>query len=234
MHDGINIRRLGIRDHAETYTDMAQFTLDRNAHTGDEIWCLQHTPVFTLGLAGREEHILNAGAIPVIKTDRGGQVTYHGPGQLIVYLMLDLARRELTVKRYVYLLEQALIETCRMLDVKAERKSGAPGVYVAGKKIAALGIRVKRGYSYHGLALNVDMDLAPFQRINPCGYPGLEVTQLADMGCELTVTEAFDALLPQLVAQLGINVEHSSQSKIHVPIGVGENQSLQYPSTGQV
>ena len=214
MHDGINIRRLGIRDYAETYTDMAQFTRERDAHTGDEIWCLQHTPVFTLGLAGREEHVLNAGHIPVIKTDRGGQVTYHAPGQLVVYLLLDLTRRGLTVKRYVYLLEQALIETCRTLDVEAERKSGAPGVYVAGKKIAALGIRVKRGCSYHGLALNVDMDLAPFQRINPCGYPGLEVTQLTDEGCELTVTEAFDVLLPHLVDQIGISVKTSDQIRL--------------------
>ena len=224
MHDGINIRRLGIRDYAETYAEMAQFTRERDAHTRDEIWCLQHTPVFTLGLAGKEEHILKVGNIPVIKTDRGGQVTYHGPGQLIVYLMLDLARRSLTVKRYVYLLEQALIDMCHTLDVGTERRSGAPGVYVTGKKIAALGIRVKRGCSYHGLALNVNMDLAPFQRINPCGYPGLEVTQLADEGCNLTVAEALDALLPQLVAQLGVNVEHFSQSKIHVSIGVGENQ----------
>ena len=221
MQDRIIIRRLGISDYAATYAAMAQFTRERNAHTGDEIWCLQHTPVFTLGLAGKEEHILEAGNIPVIKTDRGGQVTYHGPGQLIVYLMLDLARRGLTVKRYVYLLEQALIEVCHTLDVDAKRRSGAPGVYIAGKKIAALGIRVKRGCSYHGLALNVDMDLEPFQRINPCGYPGLGVTQLADEGCNLTVAKALDALLPHLMDQLVLNEKTSSPSGVGPDSGNG-------------
>lgn len=215
MTDGIIIRRQGVRDYAGTHAAMARFTRERDAQTSDEIWCLQHTPVFTLGLAGKEEHILHAGDIPVIRTDRGGQVTYHGPGQLIVYLMLDLSRRGLTVKRYVYLLEQALIEMCRALGVAAERRRSAPGVYVAGQKIAALGIRVKHGCSYHGLALNVDMDLAPFRRINPCGYPGLEVTQLASEGCDLTVAEVFNALLPHLLDQLGLRVtSHDRNSAV--------------------
>jgi len=209
MQEETFIRRLGIRDYAETLAAMARFTEGRDMHTADEIWCLQHNSTFTLGLAGREEHVLNAGDIPVIKSDRGGQVTFHGPGQLLVYLMLDLARRGLTVKRYVWLLEQALIEMCRMLGVDASRRPGAPGVYVGGKKLAALGIRVKRGCSYHGLALNVDMDLAPFLRIHPCGYPGLEVTQLADLGCGHTVDGTFDVLLPHLMNQLGL--------KIHTP-----------------
>lgn len=193
---------------------MVRFTRGRNAHTQDEIWCLQHAPVFTLGLAGKEEHILHAGDITVIRTDRGGQVTYHGPGQLIVYLMLDLARCGLTVKRYVYLLEEALISMCRALDMEAERRYGAPGVYVAGKKIAALGIRVKHGCSYHGLALNVDMDLAPFRRINPCGYPGLEVTQLAHEDCDLTVAGAFAALLPHLLDQLALRVNSCARDRV--------------------
>jgi lipoyl(octanoyl) transferase len=214
MPDGIIIRRWGVRDYASTLAAMVQFTRERNVHTQDEIWCLQHAPVFTLGLAGKEEHILQAGDIPVIRTDRGGQVTYHGPGQLIVYLMLDLARYGLTVKRYVYLLEEALIRMCRALDIEAERRHGAPGVYVAGKKIAALGIRVKRGCSYHGLALNVDMELAPFRRINPCGYPGLGVTQLADMGCGGTVAEVFDAVLPYLLDQLGLGVNSRDRDKV--------------------
>jgi lipoyl(octanoyl) transferase len=214
MLDGIIIRHWGVRDYASTLATMAQFTRERNGHTQDEIWCLQHAPVFTLGLAGKEEHILQAGDIPVIRTDRGGQVTYHGPGQLIVYLMLDLARRGLTVKRYVYLLEEALISMCRALDVEAERRHGAPGVYVAGKKIAALGIRVKRGCSYHGIALNVDMDLAPYRCINPCGYPGLGVTQLADMGCGGTVAEMFDALLPHLLEQLGLGVNSRDRNRV--------------------
>ena len=222
MPDGVIIRRWGIRDYMETHADMACFTRKRNAHTPDEIWRLQHPPVFTLGLAGKEEHVLAAGDIPVIRTDRGGQVTYHGPGQLVVYLLLDLARRGLTVKRYVYLLEQALLETCRALGVDAERNAGAPGVYVQGKKIAALGIRVKRGCSYHGLALNVDMKLAPFRRINPCGYPGLEVTQLADLGCVCTVAGAFDVLLPHLMDQLEVNEKTSSLSGIFAsPSGRG-------------
>lgn len=226
MPDGIIIRRWGLRDYAGTHADMVRFTRERNAHSGDEIWCLQHTPVFTLGLAGKEEHILQAGDIPVIRTDRGGQVTYHGPGQLIVYLMLDLARRGLTVKRYVYLLEQALIEMCRVLDVMAERRRGAPGVYVAGQKIAALGIRVQHGCSYHGLALNVDMDLAPFRRINPCGYAGLEVAQLADLGCGYTVDQAFDVLLPHLRYQLELNEKTSRPSMVGPDTG---NNSVCHP-----
>lgn len=182
---------------------MVRFTRERDEHSPDEIWCLQHLPVFTLGLGGKEEHILAAGDIPIIRTDRGGQVTYHGPGQLVVYLLLDLQRQGLTIKHYVALLEQALIDMCASLGIIAVRKAGAPGVYVSGKKIAALGIRVKRGCSYHGLALNVDMDLAPFQRINPCGYPGLEVTQLKAQGCLLDINASFTRLLPYLLKQLG-------------------------------
>jgi lipoyl(octanoyl) transferase len=213
MADGIIIRRWGVRDYASTLVDMVQFTRERNAGTRDEIWCLQHAPVFTLGLAGKEEHILDAGDIPVIRTDRGGQVTYHGPGQLIVYLMLELDRYGQTVKSYVHLLEQALIEMCGEVGVAAERRCGAPGVYVAGQKLAALGIRVKQGCSYHGLALNVGMDLVPFQRINPCGYPGLRATQLSNEGCDMTVTGAFDALLPYLLENLGPAVNSCARNQ---------------------
>ncbi|MGH8119004.1 MAG: lipoyl(octanoyl) transferase LipB, partial [Gammaproteobacteria bacterium] len=213
LQEGIIIHRLGMCDYATTYAAMAHFTRERDMHTGDEIWCLQHPPVFTLGLAGREEHVLNAGDIPVVRTDRGGQVTYHGPGQLIVYLMLDLARRSLTVKHYVYLLEQALIDMCDTFKIEASRRNGAPGVYVAGKKIAALGIRVKRGCSYHGLALNVDMDIAPFQNIHPCGYPGLEITQLKDQGCGLAVDQVFDMLLPYLMELPGLDVKNPGSGK---------------------
>jgi len=182
---------------------MVRYTRERDENSPDEIWCLQHPPVFTLGLAGKEEHILAAGDIPIIRTDRGGQVTYHGPGQMVVYLLLDLQRKGLTIKRYVALLEQALIDMCAFLGIKAIRMAGAPGVYVSGKKIAALGIRVKRGCSYHGLALNVDMDLAPFRYINPCGFPGLEVTQLKAQGCLLDINATFTTLLPYLLKQLG-------------------------------
>jgi len=198
----IKIRQVGLSDYVATFNAMTRFTRERNENTPDEIWCLQHHPVFTLGMAGKEEHILNAGTIPVIKTDRGGQVTYHGPGQLVVYLLLDLQRMGLTVKRYVSLIEQSLIDMCASLGIDAERKAGAPGVYVADKKIAALGVRVKRGCSYHGLALNVDMDLSPFRQVNPCGYPGLQVTQLKDEGCTLDVISAFTSLLPCLMKNL--------------------------------
>jgi lipoyl(octanoyl) transferase len=203
MPNQIYIRQSGQSDYQTVYESMARITSERDEHTPDEIWCLQHPPVFTLGLGSKEEHILAAGDIPIIRTDRGGQVTYHGPGQLVVYLMLDLQRRGLTIKRYVALLEQAMIDMCATHGIHAHRKAGAPGVYVSGKKIAALGIRVKRGCSYHGLALNVDMDLAPFRRINPCGFPGLEVTQLKDQGCVLDINATFATLLPCILKQLG-------------------------------
>ena len=203
MRGHIYIRQAGICDYQATYASMVRFTRERDENTPDEIWCLQHPPVFTLGLGGKEKHILDSGDIPVIKTDRGGQVTYHGPGQMVVYLLLDLQRKKITIKHYVALLEQAIIEMCVSLGINAARNAGAPGVYVAGKKIAALGIRVKRGYCYHGLSLNVDMDLAPFQRINPCGYPGLEVTQLKEQGSVLDINATCTALLPCILKQLG-------------------------------
>lgn len=202
MQPRIKIRYPGLSDYDATFNAMSQFTRNRDENTIDEIWCLQHKPVFTLGMAGKEEHILDAGNIPIIKTDRGGQVTYHGPGQLVVYLLLDLQRKGITVKRYVSLIEQSLIDMCASLGIDAERKTGTPGVYVADRKIAALGIRVKRGCSYHGLALNVDMDLTPFRQINPCGYPGLQLTQLKDEGCTLDVSSTFTSLLPYLMKQL--------------------------------
>ena len=198
----ILIRNSGICDYQSTCRAMMQFTQERNAGTMDEIWYLQHPPVYTLGMAGRDKHILKNTGIPVIKTDRGGQVTYHGPGQLVVYLLIDLLRKKFTVKRFVSLLEQSLIDMCETLSITAERRAGAPGVYVNGRKIAALGIRVKRGCSYHGLALNVNMDLAPFSNINPCGYPGLEVTQLSDFSCRMNTKHAFNLLLPILLRHL--------------------------------
>ena len=189
-------------DYALAYTAMTRFNAERQAQGIDEIWCLQHTPVYTLGLAGRKEHILTYSDIPVIETDRGGQVTYHGPGQLVVYLLLDLKRKGLMVKEYVNLIEQSLIDMCSSLGIAATRKHAAPGVYINGKKTAALGIRVKRGCAYHGLALNVDMDLGPFKAINPCGFPGLQVTRLADEGCQINIDQAVNYLLPFLLANL--------------------------------
>lgn len=176
------VRRLaGLQDYRSTWEAMRGFNEARTAHTEDELWLLEHTPVFTLGQAGRPEHILDAGSIPVVHSDRGGQVTYHGPGQLVAYLLLDMRRRGLGVKRLVNLLERSIIELLARQGIEANARPDAPGVYVMGAKIASLGLRVRGGCCYHGLALNVAMDLRPFRRINPCGYPGLRVTQLSDL-----------------------------------------------------
>ena len=204
MHDSLIIRRAGCCAYLDSYDAMVRFTRSRDQQTADELWWLEHEPVYTLGMAGKSEHILTPGRIPVVKTDRGGQVTYHGPGQLIVYLLLDLQRIGLTIKRYVFLIEQSVIEMCIQLGIDAHRCEGAPGVYVENKKLAALGIRVKQGCSYHGLAMNVDMELSPFDNINPCGYPGLPVTQLAELGQQVTIADTFYLLLPHLLGQLGI------------------------------
>ncbi len=176
----VQLRTLGQQPYAVTWQAMRQFTTDRDANTRDEIWLLEHPPVYTLGQAGRLEHLLVPGDIEVIRTDRGGQVTYHGPGQLIVYLLLDLRRLGLGIRRVVELLESSVIALLAAHGVTASRRTGAPGVYVEGAKIAALGLRVRSGCCYHGLALNLDMNLTPFAGIHPCGYSDLAVTQLAD------------------------------------------------------
>lgn len=174
--------RRGLSDYASTWAEMRAFTVGRTEDTPDEIWLLQHTPVFTLGQVGRSEHLLDPGNIAVIRTDRGGQVTYHGPGQLVAYVLVDLRRLGLGIKGLVRLLEASVIAFLAGYGIEAEARPEAPGVYVAGAKIASLGLRVRRGCTYHGLSLNVDMDLTPFLRIDPCGYPGLAVTQLVDLG----------------------------------------------------
>jgi len=178
LNNKVIIRDLGLRDYQPVWDEMREFTSTRDNNTNDEIWLLQHPPVFTLGLNGKPEHILNAGDIPVVKCDRGGQVTYHGPGQLVVYTLLDLKRLKLGIKQLVTRLEQAVIDTLSMQQINAGRKPNAPGIYVDGAKIGALGLRVKRGCSYHGLSLNVSMDLEPFSRINACGFEDLESVQL--------------------------------------------------------
>ncbi|WP_242469296.1 lipoyl(octanoyl) transferase LipB [Rhabdochromatium marinum] len=184
---------------------MQDFTAARDASTPDELWILEHDPVFTLGQAGRPEHLLNPGAIPVIHCDRGGQVTYHGPGQLVVYVLFDLRRARLGVRELVQRLEQAVIAMLETQGIAGSTRAGAPGVYVAEAKIAALGLRVRQGCSYHGLALNVAMDLAPFACINPCGYPGLQVTQLADLGCALPLAAVANLLVDALREQLDLS-----------------------------
>ncbi|MCC6302891.1 MAG: lipoyl(octanoyl) transferase LipB [Gammaproteobacteria bacterium] len=178
----MTVRHLGLRDYAPVVAAMQAFTESRDADSGDEIWLLEHPPVYTLGRAALPDHVLAPGAIPVVRTDRGGQVTYHGPGQLVAYTLIDLRRRRLGVRDFVHLLEGCLIDLLAGYGIPAGRRAGAPGVYVADAKIAALGLRVRRGCAYHGVSLNVDMDLEPFARINPCGYPGLRVTQLAALG----------------------------------------------------
>lgn len=175
------IRRLGDCDYQQTLGNMRSFTDARTPDTQDELWLLEHPPVFTQGLAGRSEHLLATGDIPVVQVDRGGQVTYHGPGQWVVYLMLDLRRRHLGVRALVDLIEQSLVATLEHFGIQAAPDPKAPGVYVNGQKIASLGLRVRRGCSYHGLALNVAMDLEPFTRINPCGYAGLQVTSMRSL-----------------------------------------------------
>jgi len=193
------VKRLGLVEYAPALEAMRLFTAQRGADTPDELWLLQHPPVYTLGQAGKPEHLLqNPANIPLVHIDRGGQITYHGPGQLVAYLLLDLPRRRLKVRELVHLMEQAIIDTLADYGIEAERKDGAPGVYVAGDKIAALGLRVKNGCSYHGLSLNVDMDLTPFTWINPCGYSGLQTIQLKDFG----VTEGPDEVATRLLGHL--------------------------------
>jgi lipoyl(octanoyl) transferase len=196
------IRRLGRVDYAPTFAAMQGFTVTRTPETADELWLCEHPPVFTQGLSGKAEHLLADIGIPVVQIDRGGQITYHGPGQVVAYLLLDLRRRNLKVRELVAKIEQAVIDLLADCGVAAERQANAPGVYAGGAKIAALGLRIKGGCSYHGVALNVDMDLAPYQSINPCGYPGLTVTQLGDLTNERDVAKVGDALTRQLIAQL--------------------------------
>ncbi len=196
------IRRSGRVDYEPTWRAMRNFTTNRTPETPDEIWLVEHPPVFTQGMAGKPEHVLADVGIPIVAIDRGGQVTYHGPGQVVVYLLLDLRRRGYGVRELVRRMEQAVIDLLSDLGIRGERLSGAPGVYVAGAKIAALGLRVKDGCTYHGLALNVAMDLAPFRAINPCGYAGMSVTQLRDLGVSVTPAKAGEALLVKLVGLL--------------------------------
>ena len=176
----LTTRFLGLQPYETVWRQMRDFTDQRQAETADELWLVQHPPVFTQGQAGRAEHLLNPGDIPVVQTDRGGQVTYHGPGQIVAYPLLDLRRLRLGVRELVSLLESTVIQFLETWDLAAVARPDAPGVYVDGRKIASLGLRVRRGCSFHGVSLNVQMDLSPFLRINPCGYNGLQMTQLAD------------------------------------------------------
>lgn len=195
---GLKVRELGLKDYTQVLQLMRSFTEERTPETPDEIWVVEHPPTFTLGQSGDSSHILDADNIPVVQSDRGGQVTYHGPGQLVIYVLVDIVRCGVGVREFVRTLEQSIIDLLKAARVKGERRVGAPGVYVDERKIAALGVRVRRGRCYHGLSLNVDMDLTPFLQINPCGYPGLEVTQLADLGVDWSMEVVAAKLVEKL------------------------------------
>lgn len=201
----LHIRHLGQRDYEPVWHEMQRFTANRDETTDDELWLVEHPPVFTLGLNGKTHHLLNPGDIPVINADRGGQVTYHGPGQIVLYCLLDLERLGIGVQQLVQKIEQAIIILLAKYDISSQARRDAPGVYVDGAKIAALGLRIKRGKSYHGLSLNVDMDLEPFSRINPCGYEGMAVTQLTDLKSDTDTSALSEQLITELKQILGYN-----------------------------
>jgi lipoyl(octanoyl) transferase len=192
------IRRFGLCEYEPTWRAMQRFTEERNAATADEIWFLEHPPVFTLGSNASRAHLIAPGDIPVVQSDRGGQVTYHGPGQLMVYPLVDLKRLGLGIRDFVGALEKSVIDLAASFGIDAHCRRGAPGVYVGASKLASVGVRVRRGGSYHGLALNVALDLAPFERINPCGYAGLQMTRLSQLGGPASVSGCADALEPHL------------------------------------
>ena len=207
----LRVRRLGCRPYEETLEEMRQFTLERRPGTPCELWLLEHPPVFTFGQGGRPEHLHDPGDIPVVRSDRGGQITYHGPGQMVAYTLFDLNRLGIGIRTLVNSLEQAVIAVLAASGVEAQRRPRAPGVYAGGAKIASVGLRVKRGRSYHGLSFNVDMNLAPFGRIDPCGYRGLAVTCCKDLGLDLDVARAGTAFTRILCELLGYRPEISGE-----------------------
>ena len=205
MSDALIIRDLGVVDYTETWQRMQQFTDNRDESTVDEIWLLEHPPVFTQGQAGKEEHLLFPGDIPVVKVDRGGQVTYHGPGQLVAYVLLDIKRRKIGVRELVTMIEQVIVGALAAHAVNAYARPDAPGVYVNEAKVASLGLRVRKGCTFHGLALNVAMDLSPFSRINPCGYAGMRMVQTSDLGGPNSIEIAKQEISRQFISQLKIS-----------------------------
>lgn len=203
MNSQLLVRRLGLRPYGETWQQMKAFTDSRTETTPDEVWLLEHPPVFTQGQAGRAEHLLAPGDIAVIQSDRGGQVTYHGPGQLVAYLLIDIRRRHLGVRDLVSGIEASIVALLARHGIHGQPRRDAPGVYVAGRKVAQLGLRIRRGCSYHGLSLNVDMDLEPFSRINPCGHEDLDVIDCRRLGIDTTVADAAGQLVTLLAAEFG-------------------------------
>ena len=211
MNVRLSVRRLGLAGYEPVWRDMQSFTDSRDASSGDELWLVQHPPVFTQGQAGKAEHVLAPGDIPVIQVDRGGQVTYHGPGQIVAYPLVDIKRKGIAVREFVNRIETAIIDVLAQYRVKGERIEGAPGIYVSGDKIASLGLRVRRGCTFHGMAFNIDMDLEPFQRINPCGYAGLQVTQLSALA-PVDFQEVEDRLIDSLAQHLGYSEVNETDS----------------------
>ena len=198
------IRNLGRQDYTNTWQNMQRYSQERTNNCLDQLWIVEHDPVYTLGLNGKREHLLNVGNIPVVQSDRGGQVTYHAPGQLVIYTLFDIKRLQLKIRELVSLLECSMISTLAEQGILANAKTDAPGVYVEGKKIGSIGLRIKKNYSYHGLSLNNDMDLQPFDHINTCGYSDLKVTQLSDLGVNISTDQLADALVRTITTTLSI------------------------------
>jgi len=196
------IRNLGLQDYTDTWQNMQRYTQQRTNDCPDQLWVVEHNPVYTLGLNGKREHLLNIGNIPVVQSDRGGQVTYHGLGQLVVYILFDIKRLQLNIRELVTLLESSMIKTLAEYDILARSRTDAPGVYVEGKKIGSIGLRIKNNCSYHGLSLNNNMNLQPFDRINTCGYSDLKVTQLSDLGVNISTDELANSLVRTITTTL--------------------------------
>ncbi|UPQ88601.1 lipoyl(octanoyl) transferase LipB [Vibrio sinaloensis] len=203
MHNQLVVKHLGRQDYEPIWQAMHDFTDNRTEQTADEVWLVEHNPVFTQGQAGKAEHLLNTGDIPVVQSDRGGQVTYHGPGQLVAYFLINLRRKKLGVRDLVTHIENLVINTLKAYNIESTARPDAPGVYVDGRKICSLGLRIRKGCSFHGLALNVNMDLSPFQRINPCGYAGMEMVQVSQLGGPDDVIQVENKLVEELVKLLG-------------------------------
>ncbi len=224
------IRHLGRRDFVSVWREMEAFTDARDETTLDEVWLVQHDPVFTLGQAGKPEHVLDARDIPLVQTNRGGQVTYHGPGQIVAYPLIDLRRIGIGVREFVCRIEQAIIDTLAHWNIEALRRENAPGVYVAGAKVGALGLRVRRGCTFHGLALNVAMDLEPFRRINPCGYQGLQVTQVSDLGGPSSIEDVEAVLVIELAQQLGLELRETNPHLLLTAAGTANGANVSLPT----
>ncbi|OJI49397.1 lipoyl(octanoyl) transferase LipB [Vibrio vulnificus] len=215
MQNQLVVKRLGRRDSLPVWQAMHEFTDTRNEETPDEVWLVEHNPVFTQGQAGKAEHLLNTGDIPVVQSDRGGQVTYHGPGQLVAYFLINLRRKKLGVRDLVTTIENLVINTLKAYNIDSAARPDAPGVYVEGRKICSLGLRIRKGCSFHGLALNVNMDLSPFLRINPCGYQGMEMVQVSELGGPTDIALVEQQLVKELVNLLGYEqVEFSTEAEV--------------------